>query len=608
MSVWQESSQSSLHDYSHLGDELRSQLENWSEQVQDEPLRSLLGTTSLRQLRHDFDFARKRLDADFTLVVAGDFKRGKSTLINALVGAKVASSNPTPETVTINRFVYGKKPLLVATLVNGAKIPLQPEDIALERLEPILEKLGAEVRHLQAEVDVPWLQGVTLVDTPGMGDLLARFDQQVIEYLVQADSVIYVISALSPLSESEERFLRQSLAVHEFPKLTFVVNMIDHTQNEEETQRLLERIEARIYKLFPQSKVFAVSALDELARQVGAGRPNPSRQQALEGYFAALRGHLEEAILLNRQRIQLDRACELAGQAFERLQKNGERLRTALQSDQKQLELALRQCENGDSELHGRISQEKEELASAIQGMGQQATGWMMEFCDRFETQVLGKLTQSKVERVQRYFPFFLSEVTREALTACVCAHQAPIVEQVQKCQRAFQSDFERLASATQTSQVGENLGRQALWSAPWSGQETFQLVMTLTGLGELLNIMLDKKKQNQQLEQFAARIVDSMPRFREALKQQVPQVYGQLTEKILNELQSGYELELSQSSAAIRQVQEMREKGLDQGGKMESGLNELSQLCQQASLALEDLEQRLWFSESLSSVMATGS
>jgi predicted GTPase len=595
MSDWQQRSKSVLHDYSHLVEEFRTQVDDWNDRLQE--LRPTLGADTLKQLRKDFDSVRRRLDADFNLVIAGDFKRGKSTLINALVGSRVASSNVTPETVTINRFRYGSTSQLVATLQNGAKVPLQPEDIALERLEPILEKLGSPVEYLLAEVDVPWLQGVTLVDTPGMGDLLARFDKAVIDYLVQADSVIYVISALSPLSESEERFLRQSLAPHEFPKLMFVINMMDHVNSDEEAARVVERIKARILKLFPQAQIFAVSALDELSRQLGGNRPNAARQAALESSFGELRTHLEESILLNRQRIQLDRACELAGQSLERLQRAGQRLRSALENDAAKLTQSLEQCENGNSELHGRIAREKEEVATFIQGLGQEARGWMLEFCERLERDTLPDLLASKVERVQKFFPFFLSEVTREALTACVRAHQAHIVERVQQCQSVVQKDMAEFAGA---SQVGESVGRQALWSTPWTGQETFQMVMSFTGIGEILNVVLDKKKQNQQLQQYADRIRDSLPRFRDTLSQQVPQIYNELTSQILQELQQGYELELSQSAAALRQAQELQQRGGADVGALGTRLDELDATYKEASGKLEELQQRLWFSEGL--------
>ena len=50
---------------------------------------------------------RAQRDTPFTLVVAGDFKRGKSTFINALLGEEVVPTDVTTETVTLNRISYG---------------------------------------------------------------------------------------------------------------------------------------------------------------------------------------------------------------------------------------------------------------------------------------------------------------------------------------------------------------------------------------------------------------------------------------------------------------------------------------------------------------------
>jgi GTPase SAR1 family protein len=60
-----------------------------------------------------------------SLAVVGDFKRGKSTLINALVGSEVVTTNVTPETVTINYIEHGTENKIEAVLEDGGKVDLQ---------------------------------------------------------------------------------------------------------------------------------------------------------------------------------------------------------------------------------------------------------------------------------------------------------------------------------------------------------------------------------------------------------------------------------------------------------------------------------------------------
>ena len=68
---------------------------------------------------------REKMDDRFLLVVVGDFKRGKSMLVNAILGKKVATTNVKPETVTINRVSWGGRREAGSCL--GKRTEIQPE-------------------------------------------------------------------------------------------------------------------------------------------------------------------------------------------------------------------------------------------------------------------------------------------------------------------------------------------------------------------------------------------------------------------------------------------------------------------------------------------------
>ena len=92
---------------------------------------------------------REKMDDRFLLVVVGDFKRGKSMLVNAILGKKVATTNVKPETVTINRVSWGEEEKLEAVLENGRKFSLKPEDLNRDALEELLGRLPAPVKNLE---------------------------------------------------------------------------------------------------------------------------------------------------------------------------------------------------------------------------------------------------------------------------------------------------------------------------------------------------------------------------------------------------------------------------------------------------------------------------
>lgn len=130
---------------------------------------------------------REKMDDRFLLVVVGDFKRGKSMLVNAILGKKVATTNVKPETVTINRVSWGEEEKLEAVLENGRKFSLKPEDLNRDALEELLGRLPAPVKNLEIREPCEILKELDIVDTPGLGDIMGRFDDKVTDYLGRAE-------------------------------------------------------------------------------------------------------------------------------------------------------------------------------------------------------------------------------------------------------------------------------------------------------------------------------------------------------------------------------------------------------------------------------------
>jgi hypothetical protein len=593
--TWRDLASSTLHDYSHFGEEFQTNLEDCGALLLSERVRETLGADFQKALRRDIDRIRRRLEADFTLLVVGDFKRGKSTLINALLGQKVASSNVTPETVTINRFRFAPTVNVSATLENGAKVGLTFEDIQLERLEPILEKMPKPVSFLSVDVPAPWLQGVTIVDTPGMGDVLSRFDDDVRNYLHSADSVIYVVSALSPLSDTEERFLRTALATHDFPKLTFVVNMIDFAKSDDEEERLMSRIAPRLQSVFPEAHVFAVSALDELCRQVGADRPHPERAEHLAENFEGLRSHLERSVFLNRQRIQLDRAIDLSQRMLARVGETSQRLQAALEHDSAKLSASIAECEDGSSALHQKLAKDREDLAELIRQCGDQACQWMTEFMQRLAHELPNQLRSCQIENVKRFFPFYLAEVTREALGQCVNVHRDLIADRLKSAQAQLRTDLQTLGGLTEG--VGNSLSAQALWSN-FSGNSNVAQIMSMLDLTPFLNVLFVKSRSEKEMANFISGITQGLGEMGQSLKGQVAEVYARLSEQILKDYQSSFDTELESASAALKQAQELQAHGASRQDEIRERLDEVFSAVKEARQKLDDLEQRLWFSE----------
>ena len=155
-----------------------------------------------------------RLEGDaFNVAVVGEFKRGKSTLINALLGRSILPADVLPCSATLNRVAYGVEPRATVEYRDGST-----EDVAVEELGDYVTKLTPESERRAATVRSATVyyptafcrNGVTIIDTPGLNDDEAM-TEVTLGVLPEADAAIMVMMCGSPFSESERAFLEQKV-------------------------------------------------------------------------------------------------------------------------------------------------------------------------------------------------------------------------------------------------------------------------------------------------------------------------------------------------------------------------------------------------------------
>ncbi|MBQ5311835.1 MAG: dynamin family protein [Oscillospiraceae bacterium] len=107
--------------------------------LKDPELSAILGDEVTARMKKWDSIIDSKMSEPFSLVIIGDFKRGKSTIINAILGRSAAPVNVAPETFTINRFSYGETQSVEAVLANGKRVALTPDDLSRERLLGLLD-------------------------------------------------------------------------------------------------------------------------------------------------------------------------------------------------------------------------------------------------------------------------------------------------------------------------------------------------------------------------------------------------------------------------------------------------------------------------------------
>ena len=282
------------------------------------------------------DDVLKRIESKrFSIAVVGEFKRGKSTFINALLGREILPVDVMPCSATLNRVTYGLKPSVSIYYKAEGGAAQRVEEVGIDQLADYVTKLTPESERNAAQIAEAVIHypsdycrnNVDIIDTPGLNDD-ETMTAVTLSVIPKVDAAILVIMPEAPFAGSEGDFLTNHLLLQDLGRVIFVVSAIDRLRRPADRERIVDVIKKRIRQtvdarlreqfepgseefqrysqqigepiLFPLSSYQALTARIENDDALLEESQFPKFTAALERFLTHNRGAIELQVLVNR--------------------------------------------------------------------------------------------------------------------------------------------------------------------------------------------------------------------------------------------------------------------------------------------------------------------
>jgi GTP-binding protein EngB required for normal cell division len=352
----------------------------------------------------------------FRVLVMGDFNRGKSTVLNALLGSNILPINATPTTAVITVIRFGPEPKVRVKFSNGRP----DEELTFEQfkeqyqlsLEDDRDSVTNRVAKLDrfSEVDRAIVEynlelcryDVELVDSPGLNDHPAR-TQRVIEQLKRTDAVVFVFDAMHFYTQQEQEYLDNLVRRHNLTNLFFLVNAWDNIERsslnpEEDEAKIRARMKKELSKYLAEGhfeeRVFEISALQALTarwdKKTRQPRPVPDEAKLAASHMAEFECALDSFLRNERGRVLIERTLRAVELGLARSREEIAARLSTLGVEVSELERRLKATEPG----FARLDQIRDNLLRAVDRVGKTQQKAIYESLHSFFRRMDGEFTE----------------------------------------------------------------------------------------------------------------------------------------------------------------------------------------------------------------------
>ena len=389
--------------------------------------------------------AKERIKKDtFKVLVIGEFKRGKSTFINAMLGEEVLPAYSTPCTAVINEIKWDDKRKALLHFKDNIRDDQKStfNDYFDEKITDHIDKYDGEIPPISIEVDelekyivIPdpakdqkrsvaespfkmveifWPftikeKGLKLIDSPGLNEHGTR-TQVSLDYMSEADAIIFVMSSTALASQSEMKFINNNVLGSGHEDIFFVCNKFDVIRREQEKSRIKEYAFRVLEEKtrFGQEGIFFLSSIlaldgridndEDLLKESGL----LELEEKLEHFLINERGKIKLTVPLKniiqgiteiRQDIIPSRK-KMLDQALQDIVKKYEKIKPQLEEKEHHRSQIIRNLENQFKSLENDLKYKMENIIKEI--AENNFSDWAEQYEPKAEFKLLNKKSTTK--------------------------------------------------------------------------------------------------------------------------------------------------------------------------------------------------------------------
>jgi ribosome biogenesis GTPase A len=194
-----------------MNDGLNAPIQNISRHSLED-IRDLCARFSILSLNREIEACQKLLveNPPIDVAILGQFKAGKSSFINSLIGRSILPVGVIPVTTVITRLQYGERERVLVKYFDGKVSQIGMSEIHTFTSEA--ENPSNKKNVDTVDIELPTLKdyaGLRLVDTPGLGSVFKYHIEASENWLPQVGTAILAVSSDRPLSGSDVQLIRE---------------------------------------------------------------------------------------------------------------------------------------------------------------------------------------------------------------------------------------------------------------------------------------------------------------------------------------------------------------------------------------------------------------